>query len=286
MPKYLKREGIQLCYPWEERRLEKSGFPADFFIQPKLRGERCWVSWMGEREPVLISSYGNEFKFLEHITEELKGLPKAEYDGELYRHGWSQEDVNSAANRKVNKNKDSGELEYHIFDVKSEQNQMDRFLYLKKIEKEYFGKLSSIKFVPTFVTSYSDWLEQSAEFIEEGYEGSVLRHPGWSYVEKRSLGVVKFKPTETDQYVIIGAEEEISIYGEPKNTLGSFRVMGLTEENPVIFYVGTGPALTKEKRKALWEMRSQLPGKRLIVKHEKIRTAGGIPVATVALEII
>lgn len=286
MPKYLKREGIQLCYPWDARRLELSGFPEEFFIQPKLRGERCWVSWLEDGSPVLISSYGNEFKFLEHITEELRRLPKAEYDGELYSHGWSQEEVNSAANRKVNKNTGSGELEYHIFDIKAPHSQISRIAYLKTLEKNEGSRLKYVKFVPTFLTNREDWLEQTTEFMEEGYEGSVLRHPTWVYEERRSRGVVKFKPTETDQYVIIGVEEEMSIYGEPKNSLGSFRVMGLTEENAVEFSVGTGPALTKEKRQKYWQERGQLIGKRLIVKHEKLRTAGGIPVATVALEVI
>lgn len=286
MSKNVKREGIMLCYPWEERRLELSRFPETFFIQPKLRGERCWVSWLGNDTPVLISSYGNEFKFLEHIVEELKRLPKAEYDGELYVHGWGQEEVNSAANRKVNKNVDTGALEYHIFDVKVNTSQMSRIAFLKMIEKVEGKHLKYIKFVPTYLTCRKEWLEQSTEFMEEGFEGSILRHPDWSYEERRCRGIIKFKPTETDQYVIIGVEEEVSIYGEPKNSLGSFRVKGLTEENAVEFSVGTGPALTKEKRQRYWMERGQLIGRRLIVKHEKLRTAGGIPVATVALEVI
>lgn len=281
---YPKREGIMLCHPWEEKRFSR--FPNTFFIQPKLNGERCWVDWMGE-EPVLISSYGNEFKYLDRIKEELKRLrlAKVRYDGELYVHGWAREKIHSAVSRKANKNDDSEEMEFHIFDIKESVSQMARLAFLeagrKEIEEGGEGRLKVVR--PVLVRK-DEWEELAIGLIEQGYEGAVLRDPDGVYEEKRSAGIIKFKPTEKDVYIIVGVEEEVSIHGVPKGSLGSFLVKSPDEE--LYFSVGTGPALTKEKREQYWKFRNALIGKRLVVKHEKLRTVNRKPIATVALEVI
>lgn len=279
---YLKREGIMLCHPWDEKRFSR--FPDTFFLQPKLNGERCWVDWMRDGEPVLVSSYGNEFKFFEGIKEELRLHAKVRYDGELYKHGWSRERIHSAVSRKVNKNDDVGEIEFHIFDVKEpERDQTSRLFYLQNFGR-YLEERSLLKIVPVELVNKSDWEYAANNWIEDNYEGVVLRDPTGVYEEKRSAGCIKFKPTEKDVYLIVGVEEEVSIHGEPKGSLGSFLVRSL--DSDVEFSVGTGPALTKEKREQYWKFRQALVGKRLVVKHEKLRTVNRKPIATVALEVI
>jgi hypothetical protein len=88
-----------LAYPLDDGRLSMLG--KHFLMQPKLRGERVIVEWFAG-EAVLISSYGNEFKFMEHITSALKPLydqfGPIPFDGEIYKHGWSQ-DWRGAARR-------------------------------------------------------------------------------------------------------------------------------------------------------------------------------------------
>jgi ATP-dependent DNA ligase len=278
---YNKRMGIMLCHPWEEKRFSR--FPENFFIQPKLNGERCWVEWIND-EPVFVSSYGNEFKYFDHLKEELKGLPKVRYDGELYKHGWSRERIHSAVSRKANKSDEIGELEFHIFDVKAEKkNQLSRLAFLCNL-KTLLSYRSFLKVVPLSYTDKENWMEVANSYIEDGYEGVVLRDENGIYEEKRSSRLIKFKPTEKDIYLIIGWEQAVSIHGEPKEELGSFLVRSLDED--ISFSVGTGPALTKEKREFYWKNRQQLVGKRLMVKHEKLRTINKKPIATVALEVI
>jgi hypothetical protein len=91
--------------------------------------------------------------------------------------------------------------------------------------------------------------------------------------------MLKFKPTEKDEYIVVGVKEGT---GWAEGMLGSFLVRG---DDGTVFAVGTGPELTKPKRIEYWKIRDTLPGNILIVKHEKIKTTGGIPICTSAYEL-
>jgi hypothetical protein len=103
-----KREGIMLCYPTDEGRVSRLGDP--IIAQPKYKGERAHIEWFAG-EPVLISSYGNEFKFLDHIKDKIlkaaEEIGEAPFDGELYTHGWSQEQISGILRSTVNKHPDT-----------------------------------------------------------------------------------------------------------------------------------------------------------------------------------
>ena len=277
-----KRQGIMLAYPATERAMLKLG---DFcFSQPKLNGERARVEWF-HGEPVLLSSYGNEFKFLQHIKEVIKHSfeydQKHPPDGELYVHGWSRERIHSAASRKKNENSDTKKLEFHIFDYKSSQSQWQRIHSL--IKKAIFFEWPLV-YVPYNIvsTSSQDWMNQVYRYTQEGYEGAIFRGALWAYEEKRSKGLLKFKPTESDTYKILGVLEAISKEGELKGMVGAFLVSG---DDGTEFKVGAGK-LKHSKREELWKNRKDLIGRTLLVKHEMLKTKNGIPLCAVALEVI
>lgn len=273
-----KRENIMLCYSWDKGREARLG--KTYYVQPKLKGERCRVEWFKD-EPVLISSFGNQFKFLDHITEALKnlrGFKRVPFDGELYKHGWSQQRINSAANRKVNKNEDSKMLEYHIFDIQKSSLLIEqRFWYIKILG---IKPNSPLKRVPVY--SNSGWKTIAADLVSQGYEGVVLKKMFSSYENKRSTSWIKFKPTETDEYIITGIEEAISKDGIPKGMLGAFWVSAPDEE--ISFKVGAGK-LTHAKRIKIWKERETVVRKTLVVKHELTKTEKGIPECAVAVKV-
>ena len=276
-----KREGIMLCNPTTEARVMKLG--GSMFAQPKLNGERCRIEWFHE-SPVLLSSYGNEFKFLNHIKEALASHFKYDQkplDGELYKHGWSFERIHSAASRKVNESPDAAGLEFHIFDYQSPGSQWQRIhdLAVKK-DVGYFE--SPLIYVPYTIVSPDDWMEQAYKYTEEGYEGIILRGAIWEYEMKRSTHMLKFKPTEEDEYWIMGVAEAISKEGNPKGMVGAFNVSG---DDGTAFSVGAGK-LSHHTRTVYWRHRKDLIGKKLKVKHEKIKTVNGIPRCAVAIEVI
>ena len=275
-----KREGIMLAYPADDGRVSRLG--AKFFVQPKLNGERCRVEWF-HGEPVLISSYGNVYAGLEHIQADLRRLAERTgeccFDGELYVHGWSWSQIRSVASRKVNAHTKAEELQFHIFDIQDEgQSQTSRLLNLLT---HWYASAKALRLVPTFTSTMDGWTEACAEFIEQGYEGIILRDARAPYVKKRNVCLLKYKPTESDLYTIAEVLEAISKEGEPKNMVGAFLVYG---DDGTVFKVGAGK-MKHPERIALWQKRQLLTGKLLHVKHEKLRTINAIPVAAVAISI-
>lgn len=272
-----RREGVMLCYPAELKKVEKLG--TSFFSQPKLKGERCRTEWFHE-EPVLLSSYGNEI-YLPHIKDTIKRnfASNTLLDGEIYKHGWTEAEILSAAGRTVNQHPRAGELEYHIFDYQQpDVSQWRRIQQLNDWRKE--GRFEDcLKMVSTTVIFFEDWLLKTRKYMDEGYEGSILRHPLAFYEKRRSRFILKYKPTAFDDYLIIGYVEG---EGWAEGHLGAFLVQG---DDETTFKVGSGKLLTKERRKYFWSIREELVGKMLIVKHEELKTSGGKPVCAVAFDI-
>lgn len=257
-----------LCYPLTERKISR--LSRDYFLgQAKLNGERAWVRWYGGY-PYLVSSYGLEIKYVPHINKAIleQVEPGTELDGELYQHGMRLEDIHSIVSRKVNKHVNSEEIQYHIFDLKNEKTQAERLLQIEKMNLK--GPLFSVK---TFaVKGNMDHLSTAMiSLVNDGYEGLIIRDLYAPYTEARSPFVLKWKPTQEDDYLIVGVQEG---EGWAQGMLGAFVVQG---DDGTQFKVGTGALLTKEKRRLLWNKRDILLGKMLTVRHEFMKTRHGIP---------
>lgn len=280
-----EREGIMLCYPVDDGRVSRLG--SLILGQPKLNGERAHIEWFAE-EPFFISSYGNEFKFLDHLKEPIanmrKDLGEVPFDGEIYVHGWSREKIDSVLRRPVNRHPDVEGLQYHIFDLKAKEDNLDRALTLQLLkDKGYLGgEDSPLRLVPTIGTNKNDWMEWASRFVEAGYEGIILRKATASWEPKRTVNMLKFKPTKKDHYLILSVNEAIDQYGKPKGMVGSFTVKAKdTDES---FKVGAGK-MNHARRIELWKLKDMLPGKMLEVKHELLKTSGDVPLCAVAVEV-
>lgn len=117
--------------------------------------------------------------------------------------------------------------------------------------------------------------------IELGYEGIIVRHNMAPYQRKRSTLVMKFKPKKSDGYKIIGYEEEISIEGVPKGSLGSLQCKS---GDGNVFSVGTG--FSRDQRDQLWQVREGLNGKVAKVKYQHITSGRKVPRFPVFVEVI
>jgi len=277
--------GIMKAKPLTKRLLSQIGTTC--IAQPKLRGQRCRTVWTPGGVPILLSSYGIPFQFLDHIQQALMQLPRKQYDGELYYHhpDYGQERINSILNRTTNPHPDRLKIQYHIFDIISTDPQWLR-LMLRDSALHSTTLPSSIQIVPYELIQSASWLQKCSAYIKQGYEGIILRHTDGLYrpldpVEqaKRPSTMLKYKPTHPDSYTIVGLNPGT---GWAEGMLGSFSVQG---EDGNIFSVGTGPELTKAKRQHYWSIRKQLIGRKLIVKHELTKTTGGIPICTTAYRI-
>jgi len=278
-----KRQGIQLCYPFEEKRLEKWDPP--YLVQPN--GERCRALKVVGTDGVkllndwlLFSSECNFFTSVPHINKALEKLdPSLELDGELYLHGMDFSDIHSIVGRTVNLHPEHEQMEYHIFDIVSNEPQYKRHQRLDKLKSIIKPPL---KIVPTYgAVSLEDVMQMYDHILSQGYEGIIVRHIDSIYQRKRSRYVMKFKPKKDDWYRIVGYKEEVSIDGIPKGRLGSLECQGNDIDT---FFVGSG--LTDDLRETLWRERESLIGNLCHVQYQNITSGKGVPRFPIFVEIV
>jgi DNA ligase 1 len=274
-----RRVGIQLAYPFEKKRLDKWGFPV--LVQPKLDGDRCRAIIDNEGSILLLSSEENQIKSVPHIEEALHrvpGLRGIELDGELYTHGISHQQIHGVVGRTKNIHGEYDKIQYHIFDLVGGEPQGKRTFALTHLILE-----PPLVRVPSFLcSSFEDVMKVLDELMAQGYEGIIVRNIEYPYMRKRSTGMMKLKPRKSDEYVIVGCQEEISKDGEPKDSLGS---LVLQSDLGHIFNVGTGSFLTRENRHSLWLVRDKLIGKTAVVKYQHL-TAKRVPRFPVLVEVL
>jgi len=272
-----KRSGIMLCYPFEEKRLAKWEPP--YIVQPKLDGVRCRAVWDRELGYTLLSSTESVIESVPHINQALNdtGL-RAELDGELYTHGSSFEDIVSVSSRTVNLHQEFDKLQYHVFDVVAEVNQLTRASWLSSNLKAK----PPIVMVPTYVANNLEQiLNYYVQFLNKGYEGIIVRHTDAIYKRARSTFVMKFKPKKDDWYKVVGYKEEVDKHGEPKNRLGALICCG---DDGTEFSVGSG--LTDADREKLWASRDWLAGSFCRVQYQHITPGKGVPRFPIYMEVM
>lgn len=269
-----KRSGIQLCYPFEEKRLEKWDPP--YLVQPKLDGERCRAIITSQEDVLLVSSEKNIISSVPHINRAINSLnlPEGtELDGELYCHGLVFEEIHSIVGRTVNMHPDQNNMEFHIFDIIPVSDplmiQGKRHLLIRdqlSLCPPLIKVDTHIAFTLNEVMKYYDY------YIEAGYEGIIIRNAYYSYERKRSTGVMKFKPKKFDHYQIIDILEAIDLNGQPKNTLGAFLCQG-SDGTP--FNVGAGK-LSHDERQVIWDSKEDYINLMCEVQYQNI-TNNGVP---------
>ena len=275
MTSYQRWKNIMKAYPFEEKRLSKWKPP--FIVQPKYDGVRCRAV-PTENGILLLSSEENVIFSVPHINEELKSLGlKAELDGELYIHGASFEEIVSITSRTVNISSDHQKIQYHVFDIVNEESQIQRLLTINKLA----GLKPSLKIAPFWLCESLDEIMKTYDFLlREKYEGIIVRTLFNQYERKRSTQVMKFKPKKSDSYEIIDFEEEISVSGTPKDSLGA---LVLSSGDGSTFKVGTG--FSAEQRHDLWRSRDDLKGKVALINYQHL-TDRKVPRFPVFVEVI
>jgi DNA ligase-1 len=196
------------------------------YIQPKLDGVRCLFTKDGA-----YSRTGKQFKNLAHIELALipffKKQPDVVLDGELYNHKLKNdfEKIISL----VRKQKPTAEdrlnaqhlVQFHVYDY------FDGVMYdsyKTRMQQLTCSDIydAQIKHVPTLlVDTYSYARTLHEEFLEDGYEGSIIRLNGL-YKHGRSYDLMKFKDFSDAEATIVGYELG---KGKRTGTLGKFLMM-------------------------------------------------------------
>jgi len=193
------------------------------FVQPKLDGLRCVVY----RDPTTgeirrQSRTGTYFDTMSHIAESLAPLftkyPSAVLDGELYTTEIPFEELAGLIKTKKLTPSDTDKLrviEYHIYDIVDETLPYRvRHDSIKKMFAQVAASTASsphklppyIRLVETIeAKTQAEFKAEFSRFIEEGYEGIMLRNKTGMYrCNYRSHDLQKYKEFQEDEFRIIG----------------------------------------------------------------------------------
>lgn len=182
-------------------------------VQPKLDGNRC-IAVVTGNSVKLYSRTRKLITSMKHIEHELLEVRRATgedfvFDGELYNHDLKRdfEDIQSAVRTEKFDPKTSQVIQYHIYDLVSDKDSTERQLELDSL----FGLLLPISFlqrVPTYLAgSQVDMMAIYDAFLEQGYEGAMVRQSHSPYQHKKTALLQKVKQFDDDEWRIVDIKE-------------------------------------------------------------------------------
>ena len=186
-----------------------------YLMQPKLNGVRCLIFKEGD-EIKAISRKGKSYDVATRfIREQLAPLFEENdsviFDGEIYIHGVPLQKISGWV-RKQEPILEHKSLEYHIYDlIDKSLPEADQEHRLEMLDSglEMLGvgafliRMVTTAKIPTL--KIKD--EFHSSFIEQGYEGSILRNPKGLYESGvRSKNLLKLKDFIDEEFEIVGHE--------------------------------------------------------------------------------
>lgn len=236
----------------------KITFPA--MVQPKLDGVRMLLGPDG----TCLSRTGKIFApdVLGHIAKELK-LSDRWLDGELYSDELTFEEIVSACR------KQSGErnlnIQYHVYDIV----EPNKPFYERSVELQTLTQgLRYTRFVKTLnVENRDEVLHHHDKFVNDGYEGIIIRNKKSKYETKRSYNLQKLKNFQDDEFVIVDIREATG------NDSGTAIVQCKNNQEDT-FWVR--PRGTREYRAEILKQKDLFQGQLLTVRYQNL-TDKGIP---------
>jgi DNA ligase-1 len=260
-----------LAAKWEDYK-DKLTYP--IYSQAKLDGIRCILTKDG-----MFSRNGKPIISAPHIFDSVKPLfetnPDLIFDGELYADKFAN-DFNKIVSL-VKKTKPTADdlkeskelIEYHIYDLPSSDKNFIQRAYDLAILFETRSELHPhCRIVETYKVPSEDVVTELYEkYVEEGYEGQMLRLDG-KYENKRSKNLLKHKSFVDEEYTILDICE-----GEGNRTgTAGYMVFETAEGKPFKSNVKG----TWDETAEMLKNKKQLIGKQATIKYFNL-TPDGIP---------
>jgi ATP-dependent DNA ligase len=239
------------------------------YIQPKLDGYR-----MVYYNDKMYSRNGKEYIILQNtkLAEELKHVPFV-LDGELYVHNKLKfEDYGILRKQKLSPGDEEklNNIEYHVYDIITNDDYETRMNKLNNFACQVGFRF--IKFVKTDICNdVNDIERKNEEYLEDGYEGSIVRNEKGLYKTKyRSYDLLKYKKFDDDEFEIIDFTREADVLNKGDNVI----VWICKTQDGKTFNVPSKG--TREKRTELFNKGKEYIGKMLSVQYFGL-TNDGIP---------
>ena len=219
-----------LAHKYDDARVDWS---QKIYMQPKLDGIRCIMKPDG-----CYSRNGKKFMNVQHLyTKTIQDLfkqnPLLVLDGELYNHDLRDdfEKIVSLVRKQKPTSEDRKEarklIQYHVYDfvmaykgkldlIESDMNKYEKRMH-QLVCTDMYGK--HIRYVPARgVHTLDKAKEIHNDFLQQGYEGSILRLDG-PYKCGRSYDLMKFKDfSDTEAKIVDFVEGK----GKRRGTIGKF----------------------------------------------------------------
>lgn len=180
----------------KEAKLEDIVYP--IITSPKLDGMRALHNYKDSKSS-FISRKGKKIETVDHIK--VNQYTDYYFDGELYAHG-----KDFQTNMKMIKKYTPGqteEIKFHIYDVHTPDKELT-YTERYKIISALKG-VENVEIVP-YVEVYNEeeLLQKHKEYLELGYEGSMLRINEVKYeLNKRSNSLLKFKDFKDEVFEVV-----------------------------------------------------------------------------------
>ena len=241
------------------------------YIQPKLDGVRCLFTKDGA-----FSRNHKQFMNVKHIEMALKSFfdqhPNVTLDGELYNHKLKHNFEKIISLVRKQKPTDTDRLDaqhlvqFHCYDYIDNDNQS----YAERQANLTCSNIydAQIKYVQAKrVTSYEQARDIHAQYLEDGYEGSIIRLNGL-YKQGRSYDLMKFKDFSDTEATIVGYEIG---KGKRSGTLGKFLML---DDEGVKFGCPPGKGYTYKDLADMLKNIDQFIGKRATFTYFQRTNAG------------
>lgn len=246
------------------------------YVQPKVDGIRCITD--GQR---FWSRNGKLFpqQNLKHLQ-----LPRFPYlvDGELSLTGFMDfEEIVSVVKR--GGHVDRRRICFNAFDIMTKDPYVLRKMALKYLFHSFQAKILANQWnrlTTKKVASIQDLRKCHRLFLDQGYEGTMVRSALGLYVPKRTPDLLKWKPLKEGEFTIVGVKEaKGKDRGTPIYVCATEPIVIDLDDDDVQedwteFRVR--PMGTMKQRRRMWRERRRAIGKPLTVEYQNL-TRYGVP---------
>ena len=283
-----------LANKWPDRK-KYIKFPA--CVQRKYDGVRCLMSHdAGAGRALAVSRMGNAFPHLDHIRVQVNGIlrecPQVIFDGELYSESLDFNTLVGLVKRHELNPEDQHQMllvKYRVYDCIDLRN--PDLTFADRVKTLIPGLTSRVSpaeschigLVENFTAETAEDIDRLlGQFIEEGYEGAMIRNWDSPYeINHRSNSLLKYKKFESGEFKIVGFEEAVG------NDAGT--VIWVCETKNGDRFTSRMKATREERRKMFKEGQSYV-GKMLTIKYQELSQGSdnvppGIPRFNVGIAI-